>query len=753
MEAAAAVAVDAAGLAACDSEPIHIPGSIQPYGMLLALGPRGLPVLQASANCAALFGRPVEEVIGHFLGELLPMAEPTVLASLEARVPDQGSLVLKRLHLGGGARDGVFHATAHRSDGSIILELEPAGADGDADPLDGLHLVVSACAAELQAAGSVEEVAAVAARQTRRITGFDRVLVYRFDEDENGTVVAEDRNGALPSYLDLRFPASDIPRQARELYRLNRQRLIPDATYVPVPIVPALSPLNGRPLDLSFASLRSVSPIHVEYMRNMGTGSSMSVSLLCDGRLWGLISCHSLKPRQVPLEARMVADLVGQIVSLQIAAKEHGRDNARRMELKGVESRLLAYMAAEDRFTDGLASHPHEVLRLTAAQGAAILHEGGCTLLGQTPPEPVVRRIAEWLGGGHRRLHATDGLADELPELEAHRDTASGLLAIAISQIHPSYLLWFRPEVVRTVRWGGDPRQPVQPRRDDVRLHPRRSFELWKETVHGRSLPWQTAEIDAARGLQDAVVGIVLRKAEELAALSEELTRSNKELEAFSYSVSHDLRAPFRHIVGYAELLKEQDGPRLSERGRRFVATIIESAMSAGRLIDDLLSFSQMSRSRLMPLTVDMGMLVAEVLRGLAQDIGQRSIDWRIGDLAPAHADPVMLRLVLENLLANAIKYTRTRVLAVVEIGSWSDDAQSTYFVRDNGVGFDMAYASKLFGVFQRLHRMEEFEGTGIGLANVRRIVERHGGRVWAEAALDKGATFFFSLPNATQAG
>ena len=300
MEAAAAVAVDAAGLAACDSEPIHIPGSIQPYGMLLALGSRGLPVLQASANCAALFGRPVEEVIGHFLGELLPMAEPTVLASLEARVPDQGSLVLKRLHLGGGARDGVFHATAHRSDGSIILELEPAGADGDADPLDGLHLVVSACAAELQAAGSVEEVAAVAARQTRRITGFDRVLVYRFDEDENGTVVAEDRNGALPSYLDLRFPASDIPRQARELYRLNRQRLIPDATYVPVPIVPALSPLTGRPLDLSFASLRSVSPIHVEYMRNMGTGSSMSVSLLCDGRLWGLISCHSLKPRQVP---------------------------------------------------------------------------------------------------------------------------------------------------------------------------------------------------------------------------------------------------------------------------------------------------------------------------------------------------------------------------------------------------------------------------------------------------------------------
>jgi light-regulated signal transduction histidine kinase (bacteriophytochrome) len=245
------------------------------------------------------------------------------------------------------------------------------------------------------------------------------------------------------------------------------------------------------------------------------------------------------------------------------------------------------------------------------------------------------------------------------------------------------------------------------------------------------------------------VLGIVLRRAEEVAALSEELQRSNKELEAFSYSVSHDLRAPFRHIVGYSELLRAREGDRLSETGRRYVDTIIESAFAAGTLVDNLLSFSQMGRNSLNPIDTDLAALVEEVRRRVLRDVpADRVIQWTIGQLGRVRADPVMLRLVIENLLSNAVKYTRTRPEAVIEIGRAADDGeQAVVFVRDNGVGFDMAYVNKLFGVFQRLHRVEEFEGTGIGLANVRRIVERHGGRTWAEGAVGQGATFFFTLP------
>ncbi|MGH1574755.1 sensor histidine kinase [Methylobacterium sp. P31] len=231
--------------------------------------------------------------------------------------------------------------------------------------------------------------------------------------------------------------------------------------------------------------------------------------------------------------------------------------------------------------------------------------------------------------------------------------------------------------------------------------------------------------------------------------MSEELQRSNKELEAFSYSVSHDLRAPFRHIVGYSNLLKTREGANLSERGRHYVETIIEAAFSAGTLVDNLLTFSQMGRHSLNKVSGDLNALVDEVRRKAERDVpSDRTVRWEVGSLGRVHADPVMLRLVIENLLSNAVKYTRNKSEAVIEIGRLPpQDGEAVFFVRDNGVGFDMAYVDKLFGVFQRLHRVEEFEGTGIGLANVRRIVERHGGRTWAEGDLGKGATFYFTLP------
>jgi light-regulated signal transduction histidine kinase (bacteriophytochrome) len=731
-------------LTACEREPIHIPGSIQPHGILLAVRLSDGAVAYASANAAQCFGLDQAFLLGRPFREAFPALAAEFEAQLASPPTAASAGYVRTIQVETARGLASFDAAIARSVDHAILELEEVPLDA-VSSLDALYPTLRRFVDQLQSASTVDVLCRLAAQDIRRMTAFDRVLIYRFDEGWNGTVIAEDSNENLPSYLDLRFPASDIPAQARELYRRNRLRIIPDANYTPVPI----QSRDPAPLDLSDSVLRSVSPVHLEYMRNMGTLASMSISIMRDGRLWGLISCHNREPKRVSLQVRNACDFLTQIFSLQLEARENTALAENRVRLGAVQATLLAHMAAEDYFIAGLVKHPEDLMRLAGAQGAAVLTDDHCWCLGQTPEEDDVRALFAWLSEHHQEdVFATDHLSAIYPPAKAYADRASGLVSISISKAHASYVLWFRPEVVQTVKWGGNPQKPVQEEAGGLRLHPRRSFEIWKETVRERSLAWDRSEIEAVKELRNAIVGIVLRRAEELAALSEELRRSNKELEAFSYSVSHDLRAPFRHIVGFSELLKKQEWNDLSDKGKRYIDTIIESAYTAGTLVDNLLRFSHMGRTALKPQRVDMTALIDEIRHKLPVDPPERRIQWVVGDLPAVTADPVLIRLVFENLLDNAVKYTRPREIARIEIGSHRKDGETVFFVRDNGVGFDMKYIDKLFGVFQRLHRMEEFEGTGIGLANVRRIVERHGGRAWAEGALNGGATFSVSLPD-----
>ncbi|WP_460448884.1 ATP-binding protein [Alsobacter sp. SYSU BS001988] len=722
----------------CAREPIRTPGAIQPHGVLFALDPADWTIRQVSANAAAALTVEAAQALGRPLAQVLRDGGAELLEGLASgpgfaptRVVDVGS--------------AAYHPVAHRAGGLVVLELEEA--TGGPHHADDLYADVRRLATDLQEATTVAEIAQSAAAAVRRTTGFDRVLVYDFDEAWNGAVRGESRNDALPSYLGLRFPASDIPAQARELYRLNRVRQIPNAAYTPVPILRADDGGPPEPLDMSFSVLRSVSPVHLEYMRNMGTAASMSISIVVNGRLWGLISCHNAKSRRAPQPVRSACDFIGQLVAMRLAGLSLYAEAAERVRLQEIHGRLLTSMAVAPQFLNGLTQDGERLLALTGAAGAAVVSDLEVRRVGETPSPDEILALAHQIGPHlEDGVFATDSLAGVVPDAASLKDRASGVLAISISQIHASYVLWFRPEVIRTVQWAGEPRKIAEP--NSERLHPRTSFQAWKETVRLTAMPWSAAEVDAARNLRGAVVDIVLRRAEQMAELSEELEKSNKELEAFSYSVSHDLRAPFRHIVGYAELLRERDGDKFDEKASHYLSNIIQSAFSAGRLVDDLLSFSQAGRVTLNPVRIDMGKLVEEVRRLLSPEMEGRAIEWRIGLLPPTFGDPSLLRQVWQNLISNALKYTARKDVAVIEIAGERRDAETVYSVRDNGVGFDMAYVGKLFGVFQRLHRAEDFEGTGIGLANVRRMVERHGGRAWAEAVVDQGACFSFSLPH-----
>ena len=727
-----------ADLDRCAAEPIRLPGSIQPHGVLLVLEPHGWRILQASANSAAVIGFAFDPADAQQFDDL-PFADDALKAEIGVWREGDDPLYLRTIAVAGATKQLLCHRTRQ----GVILELEDAPVSED-QTLEALYPRLRWFLDRIEPASELAELGQLAAQQIRELTGFDRVLIYRFDPDWNGTVIAEDGNGVLPSYFDLRFPASDIPAQARELYRLNRLRLIPDAGYAPVPLVPPFSPVDGAPLDLGQSALRSVSPVHLEYMRNMGTWASMSISILIDGALWGLISCHNQAPKRANAQIRAACDMLGQILALQIGANQRLAQASERIELKRIEGELLAHLSHERDFIEGLARHSDAWLRLTGATGAAVVSNGHIVVAGETPAEADLIELAAWLAEQpFDDVYATDTLAEHWPPAAGLQDIASGLLAASISELHPSFILWFRPEVIRTVKWSGDPNKGVQA---DGRISPRHSFEAWKQLVERHSVAWRPAEIDAARDFRTSIINVILRRAEERAAMAGELERSNKELEAFSYSVSHDLRAPFRHIAGYAELLSER-AKELDDKSRHYLANIVDAALSAGRLVDDLLRFSHLGRASLNMIRVDMAKLADEVVRSLAPEIADRSIEWRIDRLPPAWGDPAMVRQALFNLVANAVKYSRTRTPAVIRITGRTVEDATEYSVSDNGVGFDMAYADKLFGVFQRLHRVEEFEGTGIGLALCRRIIDRHGGHIEADGALDRGATFTFTLP------
>lgn len=733
-----------AALAECSREPIHIPGSIQPHGFLLGLSEDGNRIVQASDNVAHHTGKDARELLGAFLSDAIGDEQCTyLLAILQKDQAREHPFYLGTIEL---SHKRFFDVLAHRVDRLLVLEFEEVASNTGAD-FRLMHPLVTSFVTRLSEAESIHTLCSLAAEEIKQLTNYGRVLVYRFDHHGHGHVLAEARDESYHSYIGQRFPASDVPAQARALYLKNRIRLIADANYRPSLLIPAENPRTGSPTDLSYSSLRSVSPVHVHYMKNMGTLSSMSISIVIKGQLWGLISCHHTEPRFIHFEARAACEQLGQILALRIESKEEKSENHARLELRRILVSMLANLSKKPDLVDGMASISHELLRFAGASGAVLLFDGKLTLYGDAPSETQVQDLVAWLSANATEdIFVSDSLTAHYAPAQEFKHNGSGILAVSISKIHRHYLIWFRPEVIQTIDWAGNPHLKLG-KRESGRLTPRASFETWQETVHGFSPPWSKAEIETALEFRAAILGIVLERAEQMAELAEELGRANKELEAFSYSVSHDLRAPLRHIVGFTDLLLEFEKHQLSERGTRFLHNIKSSANFAGKLVDDLLSFSQMGRAALRVRQVDMNELVRANMEKLRQEAGSEKIQWRINPLPMINGDPTFLHLAVYNLLSNAIKYSRTREEPVISVHAEQGASEFIFHFSDNGVGFNMEYVHKLFGVFQRLHRMEEFEGTGIGLANVRRIVERHGGRVWAKGEPDQGAMFSFTIP------
>jgi light-regulated signal transduction histidine kinase (bacteriophytochrome) len=509
----------------CAREPIHIPGSVQPRGVLLVVQEQGSVVLQCSANVGEVLGRPVDEVLGATLADVLGRAASRVVLEQLAAVADHRTRNPGLVHVGAGEAVVLLDVVVHRpppataSDPGPVFVVELETADGPRPLTFGsTYERVRDAIADLNRASELTGLYDTAARHVRAMTGFDRVMLYRFDAEYNGEVVAEARRDDLEPFLGLHYPASDIPPQARALYEKSWIRLISDVDYTPVPVVPTAEPLSGRPLDLTYATLRSVSPIHCEYLRNMGVRASMSISLLRDGKLWGMVACHHYAGPHAPsYGVRAAAEFLGVALSARLVAQVEEDLLAESRRASGVLARLVAASRDEDVRLAQALTRTDDLLELVPADGVVVCVGGDLASRGRVPDAEARRRLAAW-GSGVGGVLATDHLPDE--PAAPHVPGTAGALALALPD--GGSVVWLRDEVVRTVDWGGDPHNKAIAVRDGdrYRLSPRTSFDAWREHVRGRSAPWDDRHATNATDLRGHLVEAMFRRgqAEVLAA-------------------------------------------------------------------------------------------------------------------------------------------------------------------------------------------------------------------------------------------
>jgi len=653
--------------------------------------------------------------------------------------------------LGQADLDGkAFDIAAHRAGRLVILEYEAAAADlGPEAPIYSLarHVLPG-----LQHTSSVLELLEFAVAQMTQLTGFGRCLAYRFDGADHGEVLAENVGAGYESWLGHRFPASDIPAQARALYVLNHIRLIPDAGYEPAELIcedPAWQP--GM-IDLSQAGLRSVSPLHLEYMRNMGTLASMSVSIVVRGRLWGLISCHNREPSHVNLQSRIACEHLGRLLSLQIEVREDYTDVAERLRRRQLGLSIVSGVAEADLTLKAIVREPDALLDLALATGVAVVHGNNSWTAGLTPDTDAIMALTRWFSAWGAQSYHSERLADEFPQAAVYQKVAAGVLMTSISQMNHHMILWFRPELVQTVKWAGDPRGDIPG--NDGRIHPRRSFKTWVEEVHGKCLAWTDSDLSVVADLRQALIGIVLTRAQEAARSAAELGRVNHELEqvnsqlkSFAYSLAHDLRQPLISAGGFGQLLRKRLEAAGDADGLHYLDRIEAANRHVDATTDTLLELARISRARLRLQTVDLSALAHEAAIRLARKASGREVTLSIEPGMNVVADAELMDIVIGHLFANAWKFTARQVAAEISMGSAADkQGQREWWIRDNGIGFDAAYASKVFAPFQRLDPDAGFEGLGTGLSIVEAAIHRHGGQIRAEAEPGLGATFWFTL-------
>jgi light-regulated signal transduction histidine kinase (bacteriophytochrome) len=762
-----------AELTSCDREPIHVPGSIQPHGALLALDPDELEIVHAGGDTEGLLGIASTALPGTKAARLLNGDQVSQLRSL--LIADRAiSRPLHAFVLSDPTGQRAIDVIVYRAGKLLVLEFDPQHEKAPENPLT----LVQSMIRQVQRATNVQEFCGTVATEVRAVTGLERVMVYRFMPDGSGEVIAESAAPGVDSFLDLRYPESDIPKQARALYQTNWIRAIPDARYAPAPIFPTVNPRDNSPLDLSQSVIRSVSRVHCQYLAHMGVVASMSLSIILDGRLWGLIACHHSAPRYLPYRLREACELFAEMASSQLKGKLAEEHFAARARTTATHEQLVSLMSRESDLAEGLIRYRPNLRDFIPAGGVGVWIEGEFTGLGDTPSAAQIEALVGWLNENAKDgVFHTDCLSRRYPPAEAFANVASGLMALSVSKVARDYVLWFRPEVIKTVTWAGNPSKPVEFGPDGEFLTPRKSFAAWKESVHLHSAPWLGPEIDAAHQLRLSLLEVVLVRIDQLARerrsarliqdqlmrdletglkrsqlaaldlkleterraaaeadLSNVLRRTVEDQEAERVRIARELHDTLGQSLTLLQLgldglgLASPDGNEMKQR----IAGMKTLAADVGREVNRL-------AWEIRPTALD-DLGIQNAIQSLIESWAQKSnVKYELQMTLPSErmSAPIETALyrVLQEALTNVVRHAGASHVSVI-LGR--RDQHVTLIVEDDGRGFNQTAEATAR------------DAGRLGLLGIRERLSLVGGSLEIESTPGKGTTLFARIPVTT---
>ncbi|HYG16333.1 MAG TPA: ATP-binding protein [Bacteroidia bacterium] len=737
----------------CENEPIHIPGSIQPEGFLIAVDRNSFRITHCSANCADFLNLTLAELLGNSLSFVIGAHQMEAYKNFAGNSFNADSPFLVKI----GKKS--FNILTHTNDSCAILEFE-SYPDEEIN-LPERYAQTKKFVAMMENTLSLQQLCQSVADETKRLTGYDRVMIYRFDKDYNGEVFAESRETNLEPFLGLHYPHTDIPAQARELYLRNLVRIIGDVNYTPVPIM-TIDEGSEKHLDLSLSVLRSVSPIHIEYLKNMGVGATLTVSLTLDKKLWGLVACHHYSKKFIPYYSRLAALLQGHFLTSQIRVREVSEEYAINQGVERHLQKLLDSITPDQEFGERFKNLPG-LLDICNATGVIMRIDGVSYSKGLIPESHHIDALINWLAYEKKNGNFyTHHLAGEFEKGTEFSNTAAGILYYALGSPLKNCIIWLRQEIEKTINWAGNPEKS----NPEERLTPRKSFALYKQSVRYQSRDWRVSEINAASRFAYTIQNIIhtefLRREEtKYRTLSQKLKKANDELANINWITTHDLKEPLRKILMFTSRIMDFNNSSADKKSQQYLVRIKENTMRMQDLIDDLLSYTLLEQKKSSFVSFSLDRILRDELSEWREQAEDKAIKITADTLPEATVIPFQVRLLFSNLIGNAIKFSNTvipdprieisyRKIKAGDLNLPEARQEISYHeitFADNGIGFDGKFSQRVFEIFYRLHSQDEFVGTGMGLAICKRIAENHDGFIKADGEKDKGAAFIVYLP------